>query len=1106
MPDAKKLAEVIKSPRVLAPSGIVLATGAAAGVFGFLLNNWVYFAVAMLIMLAALIAYLIISMHRRESTERAARGTGAADDATVMQRVARARPEPKGAANLEERFKKAHAVVQARGLQALPWYLVIGASGAGKTAFLRASGLKLPAAVESLVEAGPTSSVNFWLSDDAILVDVAGRLTATHEGDDYKDWRQLLALVAKHCRRPAFQGVLVALSAAELMTSPAAQLESEASELRRHLNEVVDLLGIDAPVYLIVTHADRVVGFAETAAGFPATRLQEMYGWTNRDRHPSDVAQSIREGFGRISTRVELALPELLVREPDVARRGRAVLLPHELGALGKALGVFAGRAFQPTRYDEVPFLRGIYLTSARREGELVSNVLERLGQRFSVGHVDTSGPSGGWFTRDLFKRLILDTEEQALCVVTERVGPRTRALLVGVGGLLAVACIGLWGASFVNNWRAIGELRDFAQTAIAQRSSLKGLDELRVRAEQAESDRAGLWHGFGLGPALGRAVGRAQETFALLFFEQFERTAKTKLLETVAPANPAAFAALLDLLADLNFLENRGADENLRPRIEDYALGVVAGNVRETFAPNYVAWARWAGDAEREAERKREQEHFDARAGNLLRIANLEAWCVSAQSRAKLPAPVKPETFFGTALAETAPPEVDGSAPALAAPGVQVSGCYTKEFYERWLARVFASLDPNDLEAKQNLRQFRDDYAARYRDAWGGFVLSAPRPPRPDAKVLDSPYLALLESVLANTDVDGLWAGAVSTPGWVSALRDVRREEGGTEEKPAPWKQYAAALEGVSAEVERTLPSKVALDEARKVATGAESEYKKALATIKQLLAAPLDSPDRTKLQALQSLLKMPILNGFSAVLDSASREIEAEWQIRVVSVYQAGRPDSHQQLCGPGGLVPNFREEVLGPFWTGTTPRLLLEDRGLPLSQRFVAYFSSVCGGGGAGGGGGGGPVPSGTQTLTLIGAPSEVRGADNVFVLSSKLTLLCATEDPQEFEYSDGQGRKPFKWDPEGGCDSVALTARVRDSNGNEMDLERTWNGEWAFAQFLRAGSPRGDGSHSWTISNPYDPGVQAIVRYRRTGNGDAILRMEEAASRKLPESVR
>jgi hypothetical protein len=435
----------------------------------------------------------------------------------------------------------------------------------------------------------------------------------------------------------------------------------------------------------------------------------------------------------------------------------------------------------------------------------------------------------------------------------------------------------------------------------------------------------------------------------------------------------------------------------------------------------------------------------------------------------------------------------------------VAVSGCYTREFYERWLGRVFASLDPNDLEAKQNLRRFRDDYAARYRDAWQGFVLSAPRQPRADAKVLDSPYLALIDSVLRNTEVEGLWEGAVALPGWVTALREVRREDGGTDEQPAPWARYTATLEEISAEVERTLPSKIALDEARRVGTGAETPYKKALATIKELLPAPLDSPDRTVLQALQSLLKMPVLNGFSAVLQSAATEIDAEWKYRIVAPFagQGASPELHQQLCGPNGAINSFRTEVLGPFWTGSVPRALIEDRGLPLSPRFVGYFGSACTGGGAGGGGG--PAPTGPQSVTLTGAPSDVRGADDVFVLGSKLTLLCATGDPQEFEYSDGQGRRIFRWDPDGACELVTLSARVRDSSGNEQDLERSWNGPFAFAQFLRAGESRGDGSQSWAIKDRFGSELTALVRYRRTG-GEGILRFEEAASRSLPESVR
>ena len=1104
MPDRGKIVEAIKNPRVLAPTGIVLATGTFAGVFGFLLDKWIYFAVAMLILLAGIIAYLIIAMHRKESAERAARGTGAADDATIMQRrsAPERRPAASGGASVEERFKKAQAVIQARSLQTLPWYLVVGASGAGKSAFLRASGLNLPAAVESLVESGPTSSVNFWLSDQAVLVDVAGRLTATHEGDDHKDWRQLLALIAKHRRRPALQGVLVAVSAADVVTSPPAGLEAEASELRRHLNELVDLLGIDPPVYLLITQSDRVLGFAETAAGFPATRLQEMYGWTNRDRHPSDAAQSLRDAFARMRERLELALPELLVREPDVTRRGRAALLPHELVALGKALSGYVGRAFQPTRYDEVPFLRGVYLTSARREGELVSPVLERLGQRFSAGHVDASGPPGGWFTRDLFRRLILDPEEQSLCVVTERVGPRTRALLIGVASLVALACAGLWGTSFVNNWRAIGEIRERSQSAVAQGSSLRLLDELRQRVQLAEAERAGWWHGFGLGPALGHAMSNAQQTFTTLFYDQFEKPTKTRLVNTVSRPNPGAFAALLDLMADLNFLEQQGRDESLRPRIEDYAVGATSGNVRDSFAPNYVAWVRWAGDVEREAERKREQTEFDDNAAKLLRIESLEAWCASAASHEKLPEAVKPERFFGNAFAAPSAeaPGAGGEA-GVASTAVAVSGCYTKEFYERWLQRVFASLDPNDLDAKRSLRTFRDQYGERYRDAWQSFVLLSPRPARADSKVLESPYLALLDAVIENTSVDELWVGAVSTPGWVTALREVRREDGGTDEKPAPWAQYMAALKEVSDEVERSLPSVIALTEARKVATGADSAYKRGVETIKKLLPVPPDNPDRLTLRALQTLLKMPVLDGFSAVLASSAAEINLEYKARIGPILGLGpSPERQEQLCGPEGAINGFRSDILGPFWSGSAPRPLLEDRALPLSARFAASFASACAGGGPGGGG---PAPLGPQTVTLIGAPSDVRGGENVFVINSKLTLQCATGE-QEFEYSDGQGSRIFRWDPEGSCETVTLSARLRDSNGNEQELTHDWNGPFAFAQFLRSGQARGDRSFSWTIADPYGSPLQAIVRYRRSG-GEGILRFEEAASRSLPNSV-
>ena len=77
-------------------------------------------------------------------------------------------------------------------LAKLPWYMVIGPAGAGKSELIRRSGLQFPLhdaannprAVRGV---GGTRSFSWWLAHEAVLLDMAGRTLATAAFDDSGD-------------------------------------------------------------------------------------------------------------------------------------------------------------------------------------------------------------------------------------------------------------------------------------------------------------------------------------------------------------------------------------------------------------------------------------------------------------------------------------------------------------------------------------------------------------------------------------------------------------------------------------------------------------------------------------------------------------------------------------------------------------------------------------------------------------------------------------------------------------------------------------------------------------------------------------------------------
>ena len=144
--------------------------------------------------------------------------------------------------------------------------LIRGEPGSGKSALLRESGFELPAEFARLPAPGPTRDCDFWLANEAILLDTSGRYSRSEEAADRSEWRSLLRLVRGARPGMPVNGVVVAVPATSLLGRSASDVEENARQLRRTLNEIIDELGVDAPIYIAVTKVDLVDGFVELAS------------------------------------------------------------------------------------------------------------------------------------------------------------------------------------------------------------------------------------------------------------------------------------------------------------------------------------------------------------------------------------------------------------------------------------------------------------------------------------------------------------------------------------------------------------------------------------------------------------------------------------------------------------------------------------------------------------------------------------------------------------------------------------------------------------------------------------------------------------------------
>ncbi|MBA2479293.1 MAG: hypothetical protein H0V44_01420 [Planctomycetes bacterium] len=154
----------------------------------------------------------------------------------------------------------------------MPWFLVIGRSGAGKTSALEESGVDLSTLSHALPQVGQgTAHCQWWFGERGAFLDTSGR----YLGDPASrtEWLQFLASVRRARRGTAIHGIIVALDIADLIKKDDAAISTEAHALRDHLDEACANLDARIPVHLMLTKCDMIGGFKDFfTGGTPAER------------------------------------------------------------------------------------------------------------------------------------------------------------------------------------------------------------------------------------------------------------------------------------------------------------------------------------------------------------------------------------------------------------------------------------------------------------------------------------------------------------------------------------------------------------------------------------------------------------------------------------------------------------------------------------------------------------------------------------------------------------------------------------------------------------------------------------------------------------------
>ncbi len=1047
---------------------------------------------------------------------------------------------------LEERWKEAVSTLRrsrlkkhGKPLYVLPWYLIIGESGSGKTAAIKGS--RLHSALTDISQAGSgsgTKNCDWWFFEKAIVLDTAGRYTIpVDELQDKAEWHEFLLLLTRYRRKEPINGLIVTIGADKLLHADPDALADNGRMIRRRIDELMRAFGARFPVYIMITKLDQVLGLTEFSDLIPEGALNQALGEANPTMggRPDAIAEKTIHTLSE-----KLKDLRFLLYESNSESKPVVMLLPGQINRLKSGLTRFVSAVFEKNPYQEPPAFRGIYFSSARQEP--INDMLPGVLSTFHLPQDTGPATYKGLFLRDFFGR-VLPEDRNLLTPIAELV--RWRKLTRNLGFLSFLAFMlfltGLISLSFFKNLGTINTFRtdfsksptlvgDMSQDFLLLSNFHSKIVELASLNEDWFLPRMGLDGSLRMEEAL-------KEEYCRLFRQGFLGKLDQKLkdqIERLTKDTPEeAIATYVEHLGTrvgilTSALEGNGPSdaEGIPPTLFTNLFRADANIMPELTAkgirPYYFAYLEWNPDPEfLEQERGNLMTHLSQMATSKgIHLYWLTKWANIQDIK-----PVTRSEFWAGRLG---PVDKDT---------IKVTAAYTKEGRKRILDFInqfeSAMQDPEILKDRKAafFQWYRGEYIKAWEKLGEGFK---PQQLQFENKSdwiesaqsmgeKHNPYLSLLDKMneelawIAEEDENQApaWINMVSSFKKVRALAD-KLELGDKAKKRLPKavdsgdETNLGELERMAKEADRLKDYVSFLKEASSEAESSDSVLRLVSQTFSTNTQSPLYAshtayvrierlyPKIPKNNLYLRLLKGPWNFMMDYAIQTASSELQSRWDANVLAEIQDVPESKRREILfdKSSGVVWNFVKGPAAPFLKrgpgGYTVETALGHR-FPLQQDFLLFINKGA---------------SQTQMLlpeyevTFSAMPTSVDRGALLEPHSTVLTLECMN-GTQRFENLNFPIKQKFKWEPDN-CGDVSLTIHFRD-----FSVTKKYTGPYAFPKFI---SMFNLGSKTFTADD--FPDKKNLLRRIRVKNikikyaikgGEPLNKLRKKTPVRLPKKI-
>jgi type VI secretion system protein ImpL len=257
-----------------------------------------------------------------------------------------------------------------------PWFLVVGPEGSGKTTLLANCGIDFPFVYPSIEDGyvpgeSTQPSAVWWCSHTAVWLDLPGRLVAEGGTPALKEIIEALAHERPRC---PVNGMVIVLDCAVMAQSDNDEVRAGAATLRGVIDRCIKSWGIELPVYLILSQADKITGFTELFSDPTGKWNDRMLGATIKGTEIDQFPRiAFLEQFDPLMESLSDIRLRMLALEKDETRRAKMCHFPIEIAALREKIAIYIAALFKQTAYAGKPCFCGFYFTSCTPAGRTIT-------------------------------------------------------------------------------------------------------------------------------------------------------------------------------------------------------------------------------------------------------------------------------------------------------------------------------------------------------------------------------------------------------------------------------------------------------------------------------------------------------------------------------------------------------------------------------------------------------------------------------------------------------------------------------------------------------------------------------------------------------------